>query len=76
MKKSLNEELKRHMQIISYADGLDKVIEEKFKVTFQEQEPEVEPEEDGEVEIPDAPGATLNLIYQEEIDRFHHHHHH
>ena len=55
MKKSLSEELKRHMQIISYADGLDNVIEEKFKVTFQEQEPEAEPEEDGGDGVEDTP---------------------
>tara|TARA_R100000908_G_scaffold14236_1_gene5181 strand:- start:1505 stop:2335 length:831 start_codon:yes stop_codon:yes gene_type:complete len=66
MKKSLNEELKRHMQIVNYANGLDNVIEEKFKVTFQEQEPETEPEEvEGEAEdapatppTPPTPGAT------------------
>jgi hypothetical protein len=66
MKKSLNEELKRHMQIVNYANGLDNVIEEKFKVTFQEQEPETEPEEvEGEEAdapttppTPPTPGAT------------------
>ena len=58
MKKSLNEELKRHMQIIKYANDLDKVIEEKFKVTFQEQEPETEPEEDMEGDIEDGSEAT------------------
>ena len=55
MKKSLNEELKRHMQIVNYANDLDKVIEEKFKVTFQEQEPETEPEEDVEGDTEETP---------------------
>tara|TARA_R110001583_G_scaffold49540_3_gene155076 strand:+ start:36458 stop:37282 length:825 start_codon:yes stop_codon:yes gene_type:complete len=60
MKKSLNEELKRHMQIINYANRLDNVIEERFKVTFQEQEPEAEPEEEveGGEDTPPTPGAT------------------
>ena len=64
MKKSLNEELKRHMQIINYANDLGNVIEEKFKVTFQEQEPETEPEEEMEDEpeatppTPPTPGTT------------------
>jgi len=58
MKKSLNEELKRHMQIINYANDLDKVIEEKFKVTFQEQEPETEPEEEMGDDIEDGSEVT------------------
>jgi hypothetical protein len=60
MEKSplLSEELKRHLEILNYSDKVSNgVIEEKFKVTFQEQEPEAEP--DDELDIPDmAAGDT------------------
>ena len=44
VKSQLSEELKRHLDIVNYADKISgkQTIEEKFKVTFQEQEPEEE----------------------------------
>ena len=44
VKSQLSEELKRHLDIVNYTDRLNRkqTIEEKFKVTFQEQEPEEE----------------------------------
>tara|TARA_R110000803_G_scaffold47825_8_gene99645 strand:- start:11169 stop:11879 length:711 start_codon:yes stop_codon:yes gene_type:complete len=57
-KSLLAEELRRHMGIIKYADKMDGgVIEEKFKITFQEQEPpEVEPGEEIMGELPPLGG--------------------
>ena len=55
MKKTglLAEELSRHLQILNYADKVSSnVIEEKFKITFQEQEPP-ETDEPADTEIPD-----------------------
>tara|TARA_B100000579_G_C22825620_1_gene852946 strand:+ start:320 stop:1162 length:843 start_codon:yes stop_codon:yes gene_type:complete len=55
--KSLSEELKRHLQIVNYADDISgkKTIEEKFKITFQEQEPEEEETADaGNPEVEDT----------------------
>ena len=54
----VSEELKRHLEILDYSDRVsNNVIEEKFKVTFQEQEPEVEPEDDMD-EVPDIDAPT------------------
>ena len=52
VKSQLSEELKRHLDIVNYADRLSgkQTIEEKFKVTFQEQEPEEEAGDTPEVD--------------------------
>ena len=63
-KSQLSEELKRHLEIINYTDkiGGRQTIEEKFKITFQEQEPEEEePTDDVEVEDEVSPeGGELD----------------
>lgn len=52
----LSEELKRHLEILDYSDRVsNNVIEEKFKVTFQEQEPETDGEELPDTEMPTPP---------------------
>jgi len=48
-KSQLSEELARHLSIVNYTNRLD----EALQVTFQEQEPEVEP---GDEEAPTPPG--------------------
>ena len=52
VKSQLSEELKRHLDIVNYTDRLNgtQTIEEKFKVTFQEQEPEEEVADTPEVD--------------------------
>ena len=63
VKSQLSEELKRHLDIVNYADKISgkQTIEEKFKVTFQEQEPEVEPEDDMEDEMMTGTGGDGSI---------------
>jgi|TARA_R110000787_G_scaffold69362_5_gene154459 hypothetical protein len=57
----VNEELKRHLEILDYSNKVsNNVIEEKFKVTFQEQEPELEPEDAVGEELPDMDAAPID----------------
>ena len=62
MKKNtlISEELKRHLAILNYSDRVsNNVIEEKFKVTFQEQEPEVDAEEIPDVDAEEFPDMDM-----------------
>jgi len=67
VKSQLSEELKRHLEIVNYSDKINgrQTIEEKFKVTFQEQEPE----EDEEVAtIDDDPGTEDSGLDDMDMD--------
>ena len=56
----ISEELKRHLAILNYSDKVsNNVIEEKFKVTFQEQEPEVDAEEIPDVDAEEFPDMDM-----------------
>ena len=69
MKKNtlISEELKRHLAILNYSDRVsNNVIEEKFKVTFQEQEPEVDGEEIPDMDAEEVPGMDQDMMGPED----------
>ena len=71
MKKNtlVNEELKRHLEILDYTNKIsNNIIEEKFKVTFQEQEPEIDPNDTVGGELPDMDTMPMDTGVSTPVD--------